>query len=466
MKKSLLIISLFSLTTVFSQTNDTSSEQETTSGSDYNRWTIEANAGQSKGLNPFSSGYSSSEPGKVVGKFTVNNFGIGARYMVSPKFGVKVDINMDNFKNAASSKKFEVLQLRLSTQAVVNAARLFDVEENLGRFGLLLHGGFNFMSLSPKLDTPLDTDLVIDPNAEFNPQTSNAGKTEYDLGVIFGASPQYRITNRMAVNLDFSLITNYRQHLAWDGHYSQPSNNLSGAMITGNIGLNYSFGNGSGNDDEKVMHGDWALIEDKKLEEITELDNRINDLETLMNDTDKDGVPDYLDTENNSIAGVTVDTKGRMIDTNKNGVPDELEKLVTMTTSKEGVNNPEAQANATNTQMISKLINEGYVTVYFEYDKTDPTDASTEGIDFMLTYLRNNPESSIEILGNADELGNSEYNNNLANNRAANVKKILIDAGIKASRLDIISRGEDKTVNPNSALARRLVRKVSFKIKK
>jgi OmpA-OmpF porin, OOP family len=466
MKKSLLIISLFSLSIVFGQSSDTTSDQENASGSDYNRWTIEANVGQSKGLNPFSTGYSSSEPGKVVGKFTVNNFGIGARYMVSPKFGVKVDINMDNFKNASSSKKFEVLQLRLSTQAVVNAARLFDVEENLGRFGLLLHGGFNFMSLSPKLDTGLDTDLIIDPNAEFNPQTSNAGKTEYDLGVVFGASPQYRITNRMAVNLDFSLITNYRQHLAWDGHYSQPSNNLSGAMITGNIGLNYSFGNGSGNDDEKVMHGDWAIIEDKKLEEITELDNRINDLETLMNDTDKDGVPDYLDTENNSIAGVTVDTKGRMIDTNKNGVPDELEKLVTMTTSKEGVNNPEAQANATNTQMISKLINEGYVTVYFEYDKTDPTDASTEGIDFMLTYLRNNPEGSIEILGNADELGNSEYNNNLANNRAANVKKILIDAGIKASRLDIISRGEDKSVNPNSALARRLVRKVSFKIKK
>ena len=56
--------------------------------------------------------------------------------------------------------------------------------------------------------------------------------------------------------------------------------------------------------------------------------NRINDLETLMNDTDKDGVPDYLDVENNSITGVAVDTKGRMIDVNKNGVPDELEKLI------------------------------------------------------------------------------------------------------------------------------------------
>lgn len=47
-----------------------------------------------------------------------------------------------------------------------------------------------------------------------------------------------------------------------------------------------------------------------------------------MNDTDKDGVPDYLDVENNSIAGVTVDTKGRMVDKNNNGVPDELENIL------------------------------------------------------------------------------------------------------------------------------------------
>ncbi len=45
-----------------------------------------------------------------------------------------------------------------------------------------------------------------------------------------------------------------------------------------------------------------------------------------MNDVDKDGVPDYLDSENNSIAGVAVDSKGVMVDINKNKVPDELEK--------------------------------------------------------------------------------------------------------------------------------------------
>ena len=460
MKKSLLLISLLSFAPIFSQTDESSDEQQS---SGFNRWTVEVNAGQSKGINPFTEGYSSSDATKVLGKFTFNNFGIGARYMMSPKFGIKGDINYDVCKNINGNKKeFEVEQYRLGIQGVINASRLLGIEENLKRFGLLIHGGLNFLAMTPKKETPDDLSVIIQPGDEFNRQKSNAGVTEYNVGLIVGFSPQFRITNKMAMNLDLTSITNYRQHFAWDGHYSDRKNNLSGQMMNISLGLNYSLG-------PNEVHGDWAMIEDKKLEEITELDNRINDLETLMNDTDKDGVPDYLDVENNSIAGVAVDTKGRMIDVNKNGVPDELEKLVTMTTSKDGVDGVSAEAktaNAINAQMVDKLINDGYVTAYFEFDKTDPTEASTEGIDFILTYMRNNPDAIIEIHGNADEVGNSEYNNKLADNRAANVKKVLIDAGIKANRLVLISKGEDRSVNPNSALARRLVRKVSFKIKK
>ena len=52
----------------------------------------------------------------------------------------------------------------------------------------------------------------------------------------------------------------------------------------------------------------------KSLEaENVELKKRIGDFEISMNDTDKDGVPDYLDVEPNSVSGIMVDTKGRMI---------------------------------------------------------------------------------------------------------------------------------------------------------
>jgi OOP family OmpA-OmpF porin len=222
------------------------------------------------------------------------------------------------------------------------------------------------------------------------------------------------------------------------------------------LGLTYSFGKDN-------IHGDWAIIEENKLKEIGELEKRIGDLESMMNDSDKDGVPDYLDVENNSIAGVTVDNKGRMVDINNNGVPDELEKyMANKFVDKANVGTVIESANA---DMIKKMVNDGYVVIYFETGKSRPTPESTEGIGFMLTYLRNNVGASVEIVGHADEIGSSALNNKLANDRANKIKQIFLDSGIDASRLNIISEGEDTSVLKDSSDARRLVRRVTFKIK-
>jgi OOP family OmpA-OmpF porin len=225
-------------------------------------------------------------------------------------------------------------------------------------------------------------------------------------------------------------------------------------LFTTSLGVSYSFGR------EKI-HGDWAIILDKKDKEINELNSRIGEIETLMNDSDKDGVPDYLDAENNSIAGVAVDTKGRMVDKNNNGVPDELEKYI----DKSITTNNNSNNSTISKGMLEQLINDGYVAAYFDTNKTQPTNASTDNIGFILNYLRNNPEKSIDIIGYADELGSSSYNTKLSIDRSQNVKAILIKAGINASRLNIVGNGIDSSVDKNSEYARRLVRKVVFKIK-
>ena len=458
MKKNFLLLSftLLSIANVLGQevdkkgnsneTNDAVIQEDT-----YNKWTIELNVGQSKGSRPYSSGYSSSNPNSVLGTVNLNYYNVGVRYMFSPTFGLKLDGSYDNFKNNSEtdSKPFDVDQYRAGIQGVVNAARLFGIQEQLGRLSLLIHGGFQYSRMTPKLDTGYDYDLNGDGSYI---AVSNYNKTENNLGLMFGVSPEFRITNRIALIADFSTLMNFRQHFAWDGHYSSQDNNLAGQMIMGSLGVTYSFG-------KEKLHGDWAIIQDKKIEELEALDKRIGELETMMNDSDKDGVPDYLDVENNSIAGVAVDTKGRMVDVNKNGVPDELEKYM--------ANNfvDKAQAAEGNTEMVKKLINDGYVTTYFDFNKTKPTNVSTEGIDFMLTYLRNNPDASIEIIGNADEIGKSPYNDKLATQRANSVKEILVKAGIAANRLNVVSKGEDTSVDKDSAGARKLVRRVTFKVK-
>jgi OOP family OmpA-OmpF porin len=82
-----------------------------------------------------------------------------------------------------------------------------------------------------------------------------------------------------------------------------------------------------------------------------------------------------------------------------------------------------------------------------------------------LTYLRNNPTASVDIIGHADELGRSAYNDKLANARATSVKNTLVKANIADSRLNIISAGEDTSVNKDSDVARKLVRRVTFMVK-
>ena len=252
------------------------------------------------------------------------------------------------------------------------------------------------------------------------------------------------------------MLTNVRQHFAWDGHYAASDDNLSGQMTSLTFGFSYALGKNN-------IGGDWVTVKEEKSIQFEELAKRIGDVETLMNDSDKDGVPDYLDVEPNSIPGVAVNTKGIMIDLNKNGIADELENYLNNNyADKVNVNRI---MNSYSPDVIKKFINDGYIATYFETNLSNPTNVSTEGIDFILTYLRNNPSESIDIIGHADEIGNSKYNYKLATDRAKNIKVTLQKAGIESTRMNIVSYGEDTSVDSASIDARRLARKVTFRVK-
>jgi OOP family OmpA-OmpF porin len=156
-----------------------------------------------------------------------------------------------------------------------------------------------------------------------------------------------------------------------------------------------------------------------------------------------------------------VDTKGRSIDKNNNKVADETEAYVL----KNYASKTDGAKGSNYNDQIKSTINNGYICTYFDFNESKPNNTSTEGIDFILTYLRNNPSASVDIIGHADEVGKSEYNDKLANARATNVKNILLKANINPSRLNVVSAGEDTSVDKTSEGARKLVRKVTFMIK-
>ncbi len=82
--------------------------------------------------------------------------------------------------------------------------------------------------------------------------------------------------------------------------------------------------------------------------------------------------------------------------------------------------------------------------IYFDYDKYDlrPADASTATQD--AAFLKSHPNMKILIEGHCDDRGSAEYNLALGENRAASLKKALINDGVDASRIRVISYGSEK----------------------
>jgi outer membrane protein OmpA-like peptidoglycan-associated protein len=419
MKKILLtLVFAFGLTTLSAQ-NETVAAKTT----DFNQWSIELSGGFNKPQRPMTSGYYTT----VVSPYTVD---LGVRYMFNNKFGLKGDFGYNSFTEEEGSMPFDTKYYRADLQGVANLGRIMNFETWTNTFGLLAHAGFGLSFLERK-----DPTYLKDRMGNF----------------MIGVTGQIKLTDRIVLTGDFTTISNTKQNFAFDGASNNNIRGFNGSLFTGTAGITVYLG-------KNAKHADWTLDNQDKFDAI---DARFMAIENKMLDSDKDGVADYLDEEANTPAGAMVDTKGRSIDKNNNGVPDETEAYVLKNYATNTANSP----LLSNNELITSLINGGYVAVYFDFNKSTPTNVSTEGTDFMLTYLRNNPAATIDIVGHADEIGRSAYNDKLSNARANNVKNTLVKAGISESRLNVIAAGEDTSVDKDSENARRLVRRVTFRVK-
>ncbi len=438
MRKSILLMLLTFVTfTAFAQNNGKNLKKKTNriDSEKNSNWIIEAIVGNIKGVKPYNEKYFSSKANSYFGQWEPNSFSLGGRYLMGDIFSVKASVGYDllsNFRNASQidgigSLPFKMQQIGLQFQGFANGAKLFNVNEKLGRWGFLFHGGISIVAMTSKTEN-IQPGAVINGYTYPDGEVHNYNVTEYNGGLIFGVTPQYRITKRMAVQLDVTTIHNYRQHFNWDGSYSDNQENLSGSTVSLNLGVNFSL-------DKNTIHGDW--YSESKLAnnaKIAELENRIVDMEALMSDVDKDGVADYLDQENNSVSGVAVDTRGKMLDINRNGVPDELEK------GKDGM-------NGINSSVVNKddaillFIQKGYVNIFYDLGKDIPNSGSTNNVFYLVKFLKNYPDSKITLEGFADERGNTAANLDLSNRRAQKLYDIIKGSGIDTSRIKIKARG-------------------------
>ena len=86
--------------------------------------------------------------------------------------------------------------------------------------------------------------------------------------------------------------------------------------------------------------------------------------------------------------------------------------------------------------------------VYFDYDKFDVRADAAPVLDAQAAWLRRYPAVHVRIEGNADERGTREYNFALGGRRANSVREYLLAHGIDGSRIDTVSYGKERPIDP------------------
>lgn len=432
------IFSLILFVFLFNSFAQENVQDKVVNGDLYNKWSLEANVGISKGIRPFTDSYFSSNPNKYLNINNLNYYRFGVRYMFNDKFGVKLAVDYNKFENDSDTKSlpFESEMYSASFLGVINLGKLLDFQSFSNRFGLLVNGG-----------------LMI---SQFTPQIGRyKGITEDNGGILFGIVPQFKISERLSLVADFSYLTNYRQHYNWDGvSLATSDQNLTGSMTSFSLGLNFYLG-------KNEKHADWTNlikhVEDKPIVDY-EARSRLDEIETMLNDMDKDGVPDYLDFENNTPSGVAVDTRGRFIDINENNIPDELES---------NVNNNSYLTLGNDVDVMQNLAENGYLNIFFDLNSDVPDQASTSTLYSLLNYLRKNLTVHISLKGFADTRGGLELNSKLSEKRAKFVHDFLFNNGIDKTRISFSGNGIDDSINSgNKNVDYRLARRVTVFIKK
>lgn len=82
--------------------------------------------------------------------------------------------------------------------------------------------------------------------------------------------------------------------------------------------------------------------------------------------------------------------------------------------------------------------------VLFDYDRSELSDAARATLDAKVPLLAANPSLRIRVAGHTDSRGSDEYNLALGQRRAAAAKRYLTQHGVDASRIEVISYGEER----------------------
>ncbi|MBR4475101.1 MAG: OmpA family protein [Alphaproteobacteria bacterium] len=82
--------------------------------------------------------------------------------------------------------------------------------------------------------------------------------------------------------------------------------------------------------------------------------------------------------------------------------------------------------------------------VFFAFNSSEITDEARTNLLGQALYMKNHENVKIQIAGNCDERGSTEYNLALGARRANAAKNVIVKDGVSGKRISTISYGKER----------------------
>jgi OOP family OmpA-OmpF porin len=161
---------------------------------------------------------------------------------------------------------------------------------------------------------------------------------------------------------------------------------------------------------------------------------------TVDGDGDKDGVKDSMDKCPTTPAGTKVDAAGCTVDGDgdKDGIKDSMDKCPT-------------------TPAGYKVDGDGCVVkselrLNFAVGSAVIKAADQKQVDDFVTYMKENPDQKVTVVGYTSSIGKAPYNKKLSENRAKAFKNAAVKGGVDAKRIATAGKGEANPIADNKTV--------------
>lgn len=195
----------------------------------YNKWSVSAGIGNHFGLQPATA---------KTRAYNIQSTQIGGRYMFNPYIGIMLTagydfLDFDGMGGANSNL------IRTDLQGVINIGALCNFSAKTSKFGLIYHSGFGGTHLWSKA---YHRDNAADPMFK---------NTDDMFNVVNGITPQFKLSNRITLFVDYSFLVNFKQDMSYDFQTKLSGKGVGGNMHNVTVGLRINLG-------EYNTHADWT----------------------------------------------------------------------------------------------------------------------------------------------------------------------------------------------------------------